>query len=210
MNDTATKEARKPAEAPKAQPAAPPPAPPVAAAAAGPAPKPREIRPLPVAFCRLLHDSGGDFGRIWGATIPAGTPWEHVIDDAFWAHRANVFIPHDIVWLKHANREYFAELLVLETRTVGNAVEKNRVTMHVKSKHDLKPADAGLDSYRALFEITHLGTEKKWCVVEVATKTIVHEGFATIEDAQRGRLHAASEIAKREAMQRRARGAQDA
>ena len=40
------------------------------------------------------------------------------------------------------------------------------------------------DSYRALFEISHLGNEKKWCVIRVADRTIVHEGFASVDDAQ--------------------------
>lgn len=195
----------------KAPPAVPPPAnpaqlsaPPQAQPAAA-APKGREIRPLPVTRYTLINDSGGTFGRVWGASIPAGVPWEHVLSDEFWAHKANVFFPYDTVILRHDNREYYARLLVLETRTVGNSVEKNRVTMHVLEKHDLKPADAGLDSYRALYEISHLGAERKWCVIEVQTRTIVHEGFASVDDAQLARRLAAANVAQREAAQRRAR-----
>src|SRR5712671_551817 len=177
-----------------------------AATAPAPTAKPivREVRPLPVSAYTLINDSSGTFGRVWGATIPANVPWSDLLDDQFWAHKANAFSPMDTIILRHANREYYARLLVLELRTVGNSVEKNRVTMHVLERHDLKPADAGLDSYRALFEISHLGNEKKWCVIRVADRTIVHEGFASVDDAQMARRMAAQQVAQREAAHRRA------
>ena len=185
------------------QPAAAPPAP-VAAAAQAAKPIVREVRPLPVSAYTLINDSSGVFGRVWGATIPASVPWSDILDDQFWAHKANAFSPMDTIILRHANREYYARLLVLELRTVGTAVEKNRVTVHVLERHDLKPADAGLDSYRALFEISHLGNEKKWCVIRVADRTIVHEGFASVDDAQMARRMAAQTVSQREAAHRRA------
>jgi hypothetical protein len=177
---------------------------PPAAAAQAAKPIVREVRPLPVSAYTLINDSSGTFGRVWGATIPANVPWSDLLDDQFWAHKANAFSPMDTIILRHANREYYARLLVLELRTVGTSVEKNRVTVHVLERHDLKPADAGLDSYRALFEISHLGNEKKWCVIRVADRTIVHEGFGSVDDAQLARRMAAQQVAQREAAHRRA------
>lgn len=198
-----TKEAvrtRPAAEEPAAPPPAAPAPPPAAEAAAAPpdGPKARELKPLVVTAFTLIQDSGGSFGRVWGATIPEGTPWEHVLHDSFWAHKANIMLPWDKILVRHAAREYYAELLVLETRTVGNAVEKNRVTVHVLERHDLKPAEAEIADYLAMFSIDNLGPQKKWCVINVADRTIVHEGFDNMVAAQRGRLYAAQVAKQRE------------
>lgn len=177
----------------------------VAEGAAPPAapPKAAEVKPLPVSAYTLINDSSGTFGRIWGATIPAGVPWEHVLADEFWAHKANAFAPYDIITVRHANREYYARLLVLELRKVGTSAENNRVTVHLLERHDLKPADSGLDSHLALFAIRDLGASKKWCVIRVADQTIVHEGFDTIGDVQRARRLAAQNAAQLEAAAKR-------
>jgi len=71
----------------------------------------------------------------------------------------------DTVILRPPTVEYYRAPPGARMRTVGNSVEKNRVTMHVLERHDLKRPMPGLDSYRALFEIFTSRHEKKWCVI---------------------------------------------
>jgi hypothetical protein len=157
--------------------------PPASPAAAPPAPRP--MRPLPERFIRAINSSEGDFGTVWGATIPIGTPWEHVIQDEFWAMRAPSMHEWDTIHARDEGGNYYAILLVRKLRTEGMQRGVNRATVQVLTRYDLNPVSTNVDV--SDIEVAYRGRDDKWCLIEATTKVMLQRGFAEPNDAIRAR-----------------------
>jgi hypothetical protein len=153
------------------------------------APQPRYIRPLPLPRISLAHAAEGPIGNQWVATVPAGTLWEDVMSDEFWANRAKDMKPGDEIRVLHDKWEYTGRLLVQQTRTVGPGMVANRVTVWCETYSDCylpDPKTDPTDTYTA-FE----GAFKKWCVLRRNNPVPLREGYDTQMDAERERRNIA-------------------
>lgn len=172
---------------------APPPTCTSAPAAEAPA-HPARIRAIPESHCRAINVSEGDFGTVWGAKIPVGTPWEHVISGEFWSNRAKVMHVGDEIRVMDEEGSYYAVLLVRALRQVGQSREgANRATVHVLDRYDLKPVDGGPNI--SLWMCSYQGPIKKWCIVRSADNIIVSDGFDSANSAEMARFELAKGVA---------------
>ena len=120
------------------------------------------------------------------ARPPAGTTLEDLLNPVFWAHVARQFAPGggDIIEVFPMDGAYYAELFVAECRKTGLV---NQVRL-VKLSYTSLSADATVDKPaepEGAYRIVYRGTEKKHTVTRVADNTIVSEGHATKQDAQK-------------------------
>ena len=120
------------------------------------------------------------------ARPPAGTTLEDLLNPVFWAHVARQFAPGggDIIEVFPMDGAYYAELFVAECRKTGLV---NQVRL-VKLNYTSLSTDATVDKQaepEGAYRIVYRGTEKKHTVTRVADNTIVSEGHATKQDAQK-------------------------
>ena len=120
------------------------------------------------------------------ARPPAGTTLEDLLNPVFWAHVARQFAPGggDIIEVFPMDGAYYAELFVAECRKTGLV---NQVRL-VKLSYTSLSADATVDKPtepEGAYRIVYRGVEKKHTVTRVADNTIVSEGLATKQDAQK-------------------------
>ena len=120
------------------------------------------------------------------ARPPAGTTLEDLLNPVFWAHVARQFAPGggDIIEVFPMDGAYYAELFVAECRKTGLV---NQVRL-VKLSYTSLSADATVDKPaepEGAYRIVYRGPEKKHTVTRVADNTIVSEGHATKQDAQK-------------------------
>lgn len=118
------------------------------------------------------------------ARPPAGTTLEDLLNPVFWAHVARQFAPGggDIIEVHPVDGAYYAELFVAECRKTG-LVNQVRLV-----KLSYTPLDEGVAQSKTIvgeYKIVHRGVEKKHTVTRVADNTIVSEGHATKQDAQK-------------------------
>ena len=128
------------------------------------------------------------------ARPPAGTTLEDLLNPVFWAHVARQFAPGggDIIEVHPVDGAYYAELFVAECRKTGlvNEIRLVKISCTPLSADTTvdKPADTTVDKQaepEGAYRIVYRGTEKKHTVTRVADNTIVSEGHATKQDAQK-------------------------
>lgn len=120
------------------------------------------------------------------ARPPEGTTLEDVLKPDFWAHVSRQFRPGggDIIEVFPMDGAYYAELFVAECRKTGLV---NQVRL-VKLNYTPLSTDATVNKQveaEGAYRIVYRGPEKKHTVTRVADNTIVSEGHATKQDAQK-------------------------
>lgn len=158
------------------------------AAAAKPAEK-RAVRPLPLSLLTKINVSEGNFGTVWGATVPNGTTLDDLQDESFWSSTCADFREYDEIRVRDQGRNFYAEFLIRSVRTVGSSLRPNRASVQLLRFYELNPVDSGIDL--SGFENRWLGNGRKWGVVRTADGMVISEGFASPEDVQRARVLAA-------------------
>jgi hypothetical protein len=118
---------------------------------------------------------------VWVARPAAGTPFETLLEPAYWAHVAKSLQPgHEIV-VRPPEGHYYARLLVRDAGALWAKVA-------VLQKHEF--ATAAIETATAAgpetdaFEIRQVGS-LGYCVVRLADKQRVYEGGKTKADAAR-------------------------
>lgn len=149
------------------------------------APKPPPLRPIEQNRLLLAHASECDKGSIWSATLHAGTPFDNVTKDEFWANKAKDMHVGDKIWIATDDEKYDAELRVIGLRTVGPGIVPNRVSVAVLRFTEITPPEHYVDIGDHVIEFR--GQHLKWCVIRRGDKSIAREGCATQEEAERHR-----------------------
>jgi hypothetical protein len=111
--------------------------------------------------------------NVWAVVPEDGTPFESLLDPAYWAHVGERLRPTDRIEVFAEDGSYFAELMV---RSAG------RLFAHVEAlrKHDFVPVAV---SPSKKYEVEYKGPHLKHAVVRVADKSVMQSGFDTTEAA---------------------------
>ena len=111
----------------------------------------------------------------WNVVVPAGTPFEALIDPHYWTHVAKSLKIGDILHVQIDDRSYYAQLYVRHAERLYAHIE---VLQHHAFKAEL-PTLQSQDH-----EVRYLGPQKEWGVVDVKAKRTVKEGFADRQSAE--------------------------
>lgn len=113
-----------------------------------------------------LADGQRNFFRV----IPeAGTPFDTMLTDRYWAHVAAKMKPGDHVEVWAEDGSYYAELLVQDA---GKLYAKVAVKLHIKlDVVEVKEGGLMIEGY----EVKWRGPQMKWCVLR--GKDVLKEGM---------------------------------
>ena len=120
---------------------------------------------------------GAEFMRqVFVARPKPGTPFESVLDPAYWAHNASKLRLRDRIEIEPEDNAYFAELRVIDC---GRTWAKVLVLRHI----DLNaPAEKAEEAADESFIVKFRGP-KKWSVVRESDKAIMVEGLGSEAEA---------------------------
>jgi hypothetical protein len=117
-----------------------------------------------------------EFSRaIWRAHPEEGTPYETVLSDAYWAHRAREFRAGHKIEVLPDEMNYYAELLVM-------AAGGNWVSVIELLKVELKPA--AVPRRQSEYSVAWRGPHRKFAIVRASDGAIVKDGFALEDEAE--------------------------
>lgn len=112
----------------------------------------------------------------WRAIIPRGVEPERLLDSDFWSAASRDFLPYDIVYCVGESRNFFCELLVLESGAgYCSMIELNRVALPalLVSQKGLPPGH----------EIFYSGPADLYCVKRNSDNIVMGTGFTSREAA---------------------------
>lgn len=112
---------------------------------------------------------------IWSVSLEEGTPFEALMDPAFWAHVSAKLRPRDRLEVEPEDGSFYAELIVLDA---GKLYARVAVLLKV----DLGSIEVSADFPREL-EVKFRGVNQKWCVVRRSDKSVLKFGLETSEQA---------------------------
>ena len=173
----------------------PAPADPVAAAlaAAGADPK-KKTPPITQARFQTLQFSARSWGNTHGITVPAGTPFEEVLQPDYWALVAPSLLNGDWIRVLTDDGTYEALITVRAVSGPGAGRQNNRAIVARLSFWTFEPvADPSVRpmTHRVEYKGTHL----RWCIVRSSDNEAVKDGFGT-EDEARSALTALLRVQK--------------
>jgi hypothetical protein len=121
-----------------------------------------------------IEDAG--FRRnVWRAYPEEGTPYETVLSEAYWAHRARNFRAGDKIEILPDEMHYYAELLV-----IASGATWARVT-------ELFRKDLGttiVPDRQSDYRVAWRGAHRKFAIVRTVDGAIVKDGFAQQHEAE--------------------------
>lgn len=154
----------------------------VAAVAAATSGVRRAVKGLPEFRLQLTRASAGDVNNHFAAKMPAGTPFEHVLDPEFWAHTAYKLRAGDEISILADDVSYYGRVYVRAVSAPGAQKLNNRAVVGKLELVEFDKIESGFHS--SSHEVKHLGLHKKWCVVSTSDQRVVKEGCGTQEEAQ--------------------------
>lgn len=113
----------------------------------------------------------------WRAFPEEGTPYERVLRESYWAHRAKDFKVGDKIEVLPDEMHYYAELLVMAAGATWLKVAE-------LCKIELRPAD--LAGTKPEYNVAWRGPHRKFALVRVADGAIVKDGFENEREALLG------------------------
>lgn len=97
--------------------------------------------------------------NIFTVTPEAGTPYEAVLKEGYWAHVSAKLRPTDRIEVLAEDGSYFAELIVLDAgRLYAKVAELRKVSL---DPIEVKESDLTVDGLEAKWR----GPQLKWCVM---------------------------------------------
>jgi hypothetical protein len=112
---------------------------------------------------------------VWRAYPEKDTPYETVLSETYWAHRAAAFRRGDLIEVWPDEMHYFAMLLVM-------AAGSNWAMPVELFKVALKPRV--MPARQPEFSVAYRGPHHKYAIVRASDDTIVKDGFAQEGDAE--------------------------
>jgi hypothetical protein len=112
--------------------------------------------------------------RIWRACPEAGTPYETILTEAYWVHRAREFRAGDRIEVLPDEMHYFAELLVI-------AAGANWVRVIELFRKELQPEEF---VNRSDYTVAWRGAHRKFAIVRTVDGAIVRDGFVQQHEAE--------------------------
>lgn len=111
----------------------------------------------------------------WEAIVPAGTPFEHVLEPAFWANVARKLKMGDKLIVLPRDGAWYGELLVWDA---------GQNWAHVSGGHQVRPAFGNAPGVADEFEVVTDPVDGV-CVKRKATGTVLKKNLPNAEDARR-------------------------
>ena len=106
-------------------------------------------------------------------TVDAGTKFDEVLIPEFWSHAVNGLRNGDRIEVLSADGAFFGELLVLSVQQKAVVVKAiNYVDFRVAGKEETNSKKE-----KPKFKIEYKGNINKYCVIRIADKEIIKEGF---------------------------------
>jgi hypothetical protein len=169
-----------------AEPAAAAPAPAKPAGGPAPGPAPMEllkgvVRGLSENRLKLVLASAADLGNVFAAVTPAGTPFDKVLEPAFWAHTAYKLRPGDEIVVHTDDMSYHGRLYVRDVSAPGTQRLNNRAVVAQLSFTEFDTLSKHQRS--TTHDVRHLGPHLKWCVIALADNRTVKDNCGTQDEA---------------------------
>jgi len=142
---------------------------------------PLPMRPLAKGRLKLICASACNFGNLHGAVLPAGTPFEHVFSEEFWANHAGDLRPNDQIDILSDDSRFYGRVYVrmVSGSTAGQKTRAN-VAKISYVEFDEAPVPA---SHAAAYRTEYCGPHKRWCVMRIADGKPVAENLESEEAA---------------------------
>lgn len=123
-----------------------------------------------------MRVEAAEFRRnIWRAYPEEGTPFETVLSEAYWAHRAAAFKAGDKIEVLPDEMHYYAELLVIAAGAAwARVMELYRRELGALALPDRRPD----------YSVAWRGAHRKFAIVRTVDGAIVKDGFAQQHDAE--------------------------
>ncbi len=143
--------------------------------------EPKKIVALIESRMKLVLASAADLGNQFAVVVPAGTPFEHVLEPEFWAHNAHRLHVCDEITVHTDDLTYYGRLYVRDVAGAGASRLNNRAVVALLEHHKLGPVAKELRGKD--HEVEYKGPHLKWCVVAKADRRILKDGCSTAEEA---------------------------
>jgi hypothetical protein len=159
-----------------------PPAPPIPPDAPSyPMPALPPVKPLQKNRLKRITSSESNFGNLHGATLPAGTPFEHALDSAMWSNVATELRANDQVQIHEDGGGYYG-LVYIRAVAGGGGVKTNvAVAKLFYVQFDGLPAPS---SGERVFRVAYMGPHQRWCVIRIADGKAVADQMESAEAAE--------------------------
>ena len=157
----------------------------MAQASTSPLPPPADgkpvVRPLAKGRMRLICASACNYGNLHGAVLPAGTPFDYVFSEEFWANHAGDLRPNDQIDVLSDDARFYGRVFV---RMVSGSTAGQKTRANVAKISYVEFDEAPAPHHAAAYRTEYCGPHKRWCVMRVADGKPAVENLDSEEAAE--------------------------